>query len=216
MPGAPALGLEQRDAPRTPAARRVESFLPGCTFEIAYPGIWLRDDVYATHGHHMDPHLTLPRAECVAAAAVARGRGGLSDPAAPAEYERLLAPVYGLTFGLARAGIGKRAGGAARPSERAFTWLARSSRNGGARGRVARVAGGTGLKAATAAVNRLLGSEFEPDVSVAGINRGGIRAGTEPRTRQRHRARPVTTGHNPRAGPGPGARRARRARRNLR
>jgi hypothetical protein len=39
---------------------------------IAYPGIWLREDVYATHGNYMDVHLTLPRAECVALAAVRR------------------------------------------------------------------------------------------------------------------------------------------------
>ena len=27
---------------------------------VAYPGVWLRDDVYATHGHYLDLHATLP------------------------------------------------------------------------------------------------------------------------------------------------------------
>jgi hypothetical protein len=27
---------------------------------VAYPGVWLRDDVYATHGHYLDAHLEPP------------------------------------------------------------------------------------------------------------------------------------------------------------
>ena len=29
----------------------------------AFPGLWLRPDVYATHGHYLDCHLTIPTME---------------------------------------------------------------------------------------------------------------------------------------------------------
>ncbi len=204
QPGSPPLGLEQRDEPRSPTAMALAEALGGCELSIAYPGAWLREDVYATHGHHMDPHLTLPRAECVAAAAVARLRGPLPDPATPADYERLLGPVYGLTYGLAQAGVWKRAGGAARPSERAFTWLVRSGSGGRVRGRVGSATGALAMRAGTAAVNRLLHADFEPDISVGAINAGGIAAGKELARRQRIGAAHVITGHTHHAGPAPG------------
>ena len=28
----------------------------GTPVQLAYPGVWLRDDVYATHGHYLDCH----------------------------------------------------------------------------------------------------------------------------------------------------------------
>ena len=31
--------------------------------ELAYPGVWLRPDVYATHGHYVDLHITVPSFE---------------------------------------------------------------------------------------------------------------------------------------------------------
>ena len=30
---------------------------------VAYPGLWIRPDVYATHGHYLDCHLTVPTLE---------------------------------------------------------------------------------------------------------------------------------------------------------
>lgn len=206
LAGADSLGLEQLADPRAPAARRISEWLGSATFEIAYPGIWLRDDVYATHGHHMDPHLTLPRAECIAAAAVAKRTGALTDPATPAHYERLLGPVYGLTHGLAQAGVWQHVGAAARPSERAFTWLSRSGGGGRARRLVGGATAGVALPAATGMLNRLLGSQFEPDVSVAAINRGGVAAGIELARRLRLDAAHVITGHTHHAGPRPGTR----------
>ena len=72
---------------------------------VAYPGAWLRRDVYATHGHYMDCHMSLPRLECIAAAAVMKAGKGPPDPAGPGDYERVLRPVYGLAFGLAQSGL---------------------------------------------------------------------------------------------------------------
>ena len=39
---------------------------------FAYPGVWLRDDVYAIHGHYVDLHSTVPTFERLAAGAMAR------------------------------------------------------------------------------------------------------------------------------------------------
>ena len=52
-----------RRSPAAPARR-------ACSF--AYPGIWLRDDVYAIHGHYADLHATVPTFERLAAGAMAR------------------------------------------------------------------------------------------------------------------------------------------------
>ena len=37
--------------------------LGGGSLRISYPGVWVRDDVYATHGHYLDRHLTIPTFE---------------------------------------------------------------------------------------------------------------------------------------------------------
>ena len=66
----------------------------------------------------MDCHLSLPRVECLAAAAVMRAVGPLPDPTGPADYERVLRPVYGLAYG-ARPGRLLHAT-SSRPSERAW------------------------------------------------------------------------------------------------
>jgi hypothetical protein len=195
-----SLGLEQHFAPAAPVARRLASWLKPAPLRLAYPGVWLRDDVYATHGHYMDCHLTLPRAEAIAVAAVMRAVGEPPDPAVPADYERVLAPVYGLTYGLAQSGAPRLAGGASKPAERAWRWLHADSGRP-RRSLLAAAATKTGLPLAVAAVNRLLGAHFDPDLSPEAISRGGIAAALEMVGRLRIPAMHVVTGHTHRAGP---------------
>ncbi len=38
----------------------------------AYPGLWVREDVYATHGHYLDCHLTIPTLERLGIGAMGR------------------------------------------------------------------------------------------------------------------------------------------------
>lgn len=196
------LGLEQRAPAATDTALRIASWLGGAELEIAYPGIWLRDDVYATHGHYMDCHMTLPRLECVAAATAMRAFGPLPDPAGPADYERVLRPVYALAFSLAQVGLARRA---TRPSERA--WRAISSRNR-APGRVRRAAlratVAAGIPASVWSLNRLLHAGFGADLSPAAISRSAIAAATELARRLGLRDCHVITGHTHRGGPGEG------------
>ncbi len=116
------MALEHHHAPSPGPAALIDEWLGPAQLKIAYPGIWLRDDVYATHGHYMDVHLSLPRAECVAAALMVRFGGPLPSRMTPGEYERVLRPLYGLAYGLAQVlPIRRRRNG---PFERAWEVLA--------------------------------------------------------------------------------------------
>lgn len=196
------LGLAQRSEARGETAMRIARWLGSAQLEIAYPGIWLRDDVYAIHGHYMDCHMTLPRLECITAAAVMRALGPLPDPTTPADYERVLRPAYGFTFSLAQSGLARRA---TRPSERAWRAISRrNSTRGGARRAALRFAVGAGVPTAIWSVNRLLRAGFEADLSPAAITSSGIAAATEMATRLEVQAPHVITGHTHRGGPGEG------------
>lgn len=72
---------------------------------ISYPGFWVREDIYATHGHYLDCHSEIPGLESLVASACARLlAGGLAGPRlGPSDYERALAPVYALADRAAQA-----------------------------------------------------------------------------------------------------------------
>ncbi len=203
LEGGSSLGLEHLHDPSGPTAL-IAGWLGSARLQLAYPGIWLRDDVYATHGHYMDAHLTLPRAECIAAAARIRASGPLPSPATPADYERILRPLYGFSFAAAQARpklIARTSGG---PSEAAWRVLAGRD-NGAGRGRKLR---GAAIRAAFPAgiwtLNHLLHSQFEADVSAAAIFRGGVEAAAEMAARLQVDGVHVITGHTHRGGPAEG------------
>jgi predicted phosphodiesterase len=196
------LGLEHRAPPSASPATHLAEWLGDAELGIAYPGLWLRDDVYATHGHYMDLHMSLPRLECVAAAAIMRRGGRPPEPATPADYERVLRPIYGFFFGLAEAGLADRA---FRPSERAWKAVSGESRNGGrARAATTKAAVAAGVPAGVWLLNRLVRADFRADVSAASITHSGIVAATEMTRRLQVEAAHVITGHTHRAGPGRG------------
>ena len=58
------IGLEERIAAERGSwiAKRLAGWLGPTPVEIAYPGLWLRDDVYACHGHYLDAHVAYRRA----------------------------------------------------------------------------------------------------------------------------------------------------------
>ena len=189
------LGLGHRAEPADEPARRIASWLGHASLEIAYPGIWLRDDVYATHGHYMDCHLRLPRLECIAAAATMRMLRPLPERPDPADYERVLRPVYGLTYGLAQGGAARRA---ARPSER--IWRTVASANGNA-SRIRRAAIRAAVPASVWGINRLLRAEFDASFDSGSISDSGIAGATALAERLAIEAAHTITGHTHRAGP---------------
>jgi UDP-2,3-diacylglucosamine pyrophosphatase LpxH len=92
------LGLEQRsevtqDHPFFPIVRSMGR----ARVRLAYPGLWLRPDVYATHGHYLDCHSNAQTFECRACEVTKRvrrlPRNGFRTPD---DYEAALAPVYRL------------------------------------------------------------------------------------------------------------------------
>jgi hypothetical protein len=84
------------------AAGRIAAWMPDCEVTLAYPGLQLRPDVYATHGHYLDLHLTVPRLESIAASAMGRLTGLGKTAASAADYETILAPLYAFYGGLAQ------------------------------------------------------------------------------------------------------------------
>src|SRR5204862_8021658 len=100
-----ALGLAHTmAAPSGGLVGRVAEALQPAQVKLAYPGVWLRDDVYATHGHYLDAHNTIPTLECLSIAATARVTGNLPPGhRTPADYEAVIGPAYALTYTLAQA-----------------------------------------------------------------------------------------------------------------
>jgi UDP-2,3-diacylglucosamine pyrophosphatase LpxH len=104
------LSLEQRWEPREAsfAAEATAALLAPARVQVAYPGIWLADGVYATHGHYLDLHMTVPTIERVAVAI--SGRVSLDssrrwdDVHSPDEYEAVVAPVYAWVQAAAQSG----------------------------------------------------------------------------------------------------------------
>jgi hypothetical protein len=97
------LGLEE-DVPASSSGElaHIVAALAGTRVRVAYPGVWLRDDVYATHGHYLDAHLKPPPPLRLL---WPRWDEWLAPPppgpAGPSDYERALAWAYD---GIARQG----------------------------------------------------------------------------------------------------------------
>ena len=155
---------------RDGAAGRIASWLPGAEVTLAYPGLWVRPDVYATHGHYLDLHLTVPRLESIAASAMGRITGRGTDCRSAAGYEAVLAPLYAFYAGLAQ-------GASTAALERGGT-MSRSvwSRATGD-GTVARILlGRITIPGAVAALNRLGLGPFNPELSGEELRRAGLLA----------------------------------------
>ena len=73
----------------TPLLARVTSWLKPARVQVRYPGAWLAEGVWATHGHYLDRHL-LPES----AYGIARGLLGRlpRDGATPVDYEQAGGP----------------------------------------------------------------------------------------------------------------------------
>jgi hypothetical protein len=110
--GAGPLGLEQLVAPeRGDPLACFPARMSGAEFVLAYPGIWLRPDVYTTHGHYLDCHNRVLTFECLARAVSERlGRAPRDGYRTPDDYEAVLAPVYRFIQRVARSRAGARLG----------------------------------------------------------------------------------------------------------
>ncbi len=167
---------------------------------VVYPGAWLREDVYAIHGHYGDRHTTVPILERLGAGAMARlvaEPGG--GPARAEDYEATLGPMYAWADAIAQSG-GLRLG----RSGSSFQVAAWHALNGADhRGRLRRGAVGAGFAAVVAGLNRARLGPLAPDVSGTALRRGALQAFSEVVVRLGVPAPHVIFGHTHRAGPFP-------------
>lgn len=170
----------------------------GARVRFDYPGIWLRDDVYAQHGHYLDRHTTTPAFERVAAGLMARFlKLPVSEMSEPNDYERLLAPIYAWMFAISqtsRREIDAADGGG---SARALK-LIRESRH------LKGLAVQTGLRSLLGTLNLAKLGPLSPDLSPEMLRRSSLVAYGRVLETLGLRPHYALFGHSHRAGPLPG------------
>jgi hypothetical protein len=218
LPDTPALGLEQiiDAADASPAVKRLAEWAgPATRTRFAYPGLWLRADVYAMHGHYLDAHLTVPTIERLSVGVMSRllGRPAHSFDSV-ADYEAVTAPMYAWRHAVAR---NAKTGDALNGIATVHAWRALggsgSSANGARangsmrsrmselKGRLRRLALVGGFPLAVAALNRAGIGPLRAEVSLGELRGAGLRAMGEVAERLRLKDAYVVFGHTHRAGP---------------
>jgi hypothetical protein len=168
---------------------------------VAYPGLWLRHDVYATHGHYLDVHNTVPSLERIAIGAMQRVAGRLPEgQVSPDDYEAALAPVYALGYALAQNAGRNRSLGRQDRSAKLWERIA-----GDGRPTIgARVLGGAVVPAAVWALNAARLGPLSPDLSGPALRRSALASMRTAMERLGVGAPHVIFGHTHRSGPHPG------------
>lgn len=193
------LGLESPiDWRSDDAIASVAASLQPARVRAAYPGAWLRDDLYAMHGHYADRHTTVPMFERLAAGAMARiTHEPSAGPRSAEEYEATLAPIYAWIDEVAQTGgprVGESSHGA---SARAWRVLAGPDASRGAKRRAVAIA----FAVAVAGLNLARLGPLRADISGPELRRAALRAFDETLSRLGVHARHVIFGHTHRAGP---------------
>jgi calcineurin-like phosphoesterase family protein len=196
--GPDPLGLEERaGAQASTGTRAIARDLRPASLDVVYPGIWLDDGVYATHGHYLDRHVTVPSFERLGSGVL----GGLlrapADRATePDDYEVVLGPMYALLDAVAARVADGRAAAPGNASARAWRRLS----GDGSRQWRARVLAGA-FPLGIGALNRIGIGPLKADLSGAELRRANLRAMGEVVARLRIGARHVIFGHTHRSGP---------------
>jgi hypothetical protein len=166
-----------------------------------YPGAWLREDVYATHGHYLDRHTTVPAFERIAAGAMARVvREDPIGPRRAEDYEAVLSPMYAWIHAIAQTGLRDMEETSHGPSTRARAALTGSDGNKRSIRRMALLAA---FPALLAGLNRARIGPLRTDLSGPELRRAGLSAFGEVVERLDVDASHVMFGHTHRAGPLP-------------
>ncbi len=198
----PPLGLAEKIDPAeaSEAAAILARWLGQTPLELSYPGVWVRDDVYATHGHYLDRHVTIPGFEPMAIRFSERllSRGGGRPPPGAEGYEAVLGPVYGLLHEWAQSSPAGTAHGAG-ASQKAYKALT----SDGGRPLARRLVGGVAYPAAIGLINAIGLGPVRADLSGPELRRAGLLALGETLRRLDVRAEHVVFGHTHRAGPLP-------------
>ena len=202
LDGAGPLPLDaEGPPPATGPVARIAEWLRPAELRLAYPGTWIRDDVYATHGHYLDLHNTVPALECLAVSATERVLGRSADGRrSPGDYEAALTPAYSAMFEIAqsRARTERRTSGGASVA----IWR----KTGGASGPPTlqgRLLAGVAIPAAVAGLNRLGIGPYRPELNGPALRRAALAAMSEVVEHLGIEAGHVLFGHTHRSGPWP-------------
>jgi Calcineurin-like phosphoesterase len=192
------LGLEERVAAARGSwiAERLAGWLGPAPVEIAYPGLWLRDDVYACHGHYLDAHAPIPTLERLAAGVMGRMVGAIPDPATPDDYEAILAPLYALSQASAQHGSPQRRTVGSRSAAGAWETLAGGAPRRRLRGQMLSVPFRVGVMVA----NRAGLGPVQADIGVHELRKAGLSGITEAARRLRLAPPHLVFGHTHRTG----------------
>lgn len=204
LPAAPApLGVEQRFSAdeSSPMLARLAQWAAPARVSAAYPGLWVREDVYATHGHYLDCHFTVPTMERLGIGAMGRIlRRPASSFTTSEDYEAVMGPMFAWIDAVAQQA---RTSNAFNGASTVRAWRALG---GGGRStanlRTRALAGAFPL--AIAALNRTGLGSFRADISAPELRRAGLRAMGEVAQRLGLGEAHVIFGHTHRAGPLPG------------
>jgi predicted phosphodiesterase len=207
---APApLGLEQRftAAEGSPMLATLAEWAAPALLSGAYPGLWVRPGVYATHGHQLDCHMRIPTLERLGIGAVARmQRRPIAALAGPDGYEALTTPIYAWIDAMSQQA---RTGEALNGKGTVRAWRAlggdRDYKPDSRRTALRNRALASGFPLAIAALNRAGLGPFQADISGPALRRAALNAMGEAVARlgvggpDSH----VIFGHTHRAGPLP-------------
>jgi predicted phosphodiesterase len=212
----PPLGLEQLLEPAQVSSplERIAGWMGRARMRVAYPGLWVRPDVYATHGHYLDCHLTVPTLERLSVAVMSRVLGKKADTFDCVEdYESVGSPVFAWRDAVARdTHTGDALNGIATVS--AWRALGGAAQDGGGPARRFDRAAAmralrrrlliAGFPLAVAALNRAGLGPMRAEVSSTELRRAGLRAMGEVADRLGLGDAHVVFGHTHRTGPLPG------------
>jgi UDP-2,3-diacylglucosamine pyrophosphatase LpxH len=205
--------IEAADA--SPALARIADWAAPARTRIAYPGLWVRPDVYVTHGHYLDSHLTVPTLERLSVGVMSRLLGKHPSSFESVEdYEAMGAPVFAWRDVVAR---NTHPGAALNGMATVSAWQAlgggsdaQATRPRPRRRRlpVRRIARGMRRRAlvgafplAVAALNRAGIGPLKASISRAELRRAGLAAMGEVAERMGLGDAYVVFGHTHRAGP---------------
>jgi predicted phosphodiesterase len=173
----------------------IADFFRHSDLRAAYPGVWVRDDVYATHGHYLDVHNTVPTFERIAIGAVQRVTARVPDGRArAADYEAALAPVYSLLYSLAQS-----APNGLRSDRSSRVWQAIDASQ--SRGRA--LVTGAAIRTAVGALNLAGVGPLRPELSGEALRDSALTAMETVVERLGIDAPHVVFGHTHRSGPHP-------------
>ena len=219
------LALEQRILPQDASsiATTVSRWLAPAQVLVAFPGLWVRQDVYATHGHYLDCHMTVPTIERIAIGGMGKLlRRPESSLERVEDYESITAPVYAWIDAVAAQGTTRAAlngtatvrmwrtlgGDGSRAPLRHLRGLQPQEWSLALRKALRREAVRRGFPIAVAALNRAGIGPMSPDISGEQLRKAGLSAMGEVAARLDLGQAHVVFGHTHRMGPLPGDQRA--------